>query len=567
MVRYAKGGRAAVVGLSLALTAAACGGGGGGGATDTEGGGSEDEVTKGGTLKILSVADFEHLDPQRNYVSNALNSGRLIYRTLTTFKSAPGEEGNEIVGDLAEGTGEASEGGKVWTFKLKDGLKYEDGSPITAADIKYGVERSFSDQLPEGPQYAKQYLEGGEAYKGPYVDPKGLDSIAAPDDKTIVFTLKQPVGDFNQTVTLPTFSPVPKAQDKQTQYDNRPFSSGPYKIESYQRQKSLVLVRNEHWDQATDEVRKAGPDRIEYQFGLDPAQIDQRLINDSDPNAAYLDAGGIQGSSVAAALAPNVESRRVEGTTQALRYLAFDVTTKPLSDPKVREALHYALNRETLQTARGGDRAGGELAYQILVPGLPGREEQKVFDVPPAGDPDRAKQLLAEAGYPNGFPITMFATNVGKGKAVGEAVQESLARVGVKVNLRLLDNAVYYTEIGKPKTMNGIALAGWGPDWPNASTVIPPLFDGRQIKQEGNQNFSELNDPEINRLIDEASAETDPEKQGELWAQLDRKVMETGAIYPFTVDKSIYVSGSKVQNMFIHPFYGEPDAIALGVSQ
>ena len=567
MVRYAKGGRTAIVGLSLALTAAACGGGGGGGATDNNAGGNEGDVPRGGTLKMLHPSDFEHLDPARNYESGALNNGRLLYRTLTTFKSAPGQEGFEIVGDLAQGTGEPSEGGKVWTFTLKDGVKYEDGSPITAADIKYGVERSFSDQLPEGPQYAKQYLQGGETYKGPYVDPKGLPSIQAVDDKTIRFTLKRPIGDFNQTVTLPTFSPVPKAQDKKTQYDNRPFSSGPYKIESYQRQKSLVLVRNEHWDQATDEVRKAGPDRIEYQFGLDPAQIDQRLINDSDPNGVYVYSGGIQGASVAAALAPNVEGRRAEASTSALRYLAMDVTSKPLDNPKVREAIQYALNRETLQAARGGDRAGGDLAYQILIPELRAGEEQKVFDAPPQGDPEKAKQLLAEAGYPNGFPITVSSGNVGKGKAVGEAVQEALARVGIEVNLRLLDNAVYYTEVGKPKQQNGIVNAGWGPDWPNASTVIPPLFDGRQIKQEGNQNFAELNDPEINRLMDEAQATTDADEQRRLWEELDRKVMETGAIFPYAYDKVIFVSGSKVRNQFIHPFYGEPDAVALGVTQ
>lgn len=562
MTRFAKGGKAAAAGLIIALTAAACGGDSDPGATETK----APDVPKGGTLKLLSTSDFEHLDPQRAYVSNALNAGRLIYRTLTTFKSASGAEGNEIVGDLAKDTGEPSDGGKVWKFTLKDGLKYEDGTAIVAADIKYGVERSFSDLLPEGPQYAKQYLEGGDKFDGPYKTPAGLPSIEVPDEKTIIFKLKQPVGDFNYTVTLPTFSPVPKAKDTKTQYDNKPFSSGPYKIETYERQKKLALVRNEFWDAKTDSVRAAGPDRIEFTFGLDPAQIDQRLINDSDPNAAYIDAGGIQGASVVSAIKPAVDGRRVEGTTQALRYIAMDINSAPFDNPKVREAIQFAVNRETLQTARGGTRAGGELIYQTLIPGLPGRKEFKAFDVPPTGDVAKAKALLTEAGFPNGFTTQLYSTNVGKGKAVAEAFQDAMAKAGIKVNLKLVDPAVYYTEIGKSKSQNALVVAGWGPDWPNASTVIPPLFDGRQIKPEGNQNFCELNDPAINKRMDEALAETDLAKQGEIWAELDMTISKTGCIIPFTVDKSVYVVGSKVKNLFIHPFYGEPDAVALAVA-
>lgn len=560
MTRFAKGGKAAAAGLIIALTAAACG------SDDPDSGNPAPsaDVPKGGTLKLLSVADFEHLDPQRAYVSNALNAGRLIYRTLTTFKSASGAEGNEIVGDLAKDTGEPSDGGKTWKFTLRDGLKYEDGTDIVAGDIKYGVERSFSDLLPEGPQYAKQYLAGGDKFDGPYKTPAGLSSIEVPDAKTIIFKLKQPVGDFNYTVTLPTFSPVPKAKDTKTKYDNRPFSSGPYKIETYERQKKLTLIRNEFWSADTDVVRKAGPDRVEFTFGLDPAQIDQRLINDSDPNAAYIDAGGIQGASVVSAIKPAVDGRRVEGTTQALRYIAMDINAKPFDNPKVREAIQYATNRETLQTARGGTRAGGELIYQTLIPGLPGRKEFKAFDVPPAGDPEKAKALLKEAGQEN-LTVQLYSTNAGKGKAVAEAFQDAMAKAGIKVNLKLVDPAVYYTEIGKSKLQNGLVVAGWGPDWPNASTVIPPLFDGRQIKTEGNQNFCELNDPAINKRMDDALAETDLAKQGEIWAELDETISKTGCIIPFTVDKSVFVAGSKVKNLFIHPFYGEPDAVALAV--
>ncbi|MDQ6875875.1 MAG: ABC transporter substrate-binding protein, partial [Actinomycetota bacterium] len=126
----------------VALVASACGGGGGGTKSTTTGK-SATSGKPGGTLTLLMSADFEHLDPARNYVSGSLNFGRMIYRTLTTFKAVPGPAGNQIVGDLATDTGTPSDGGKTWKFTLRSGLKYEDGSAITAQDVKYGVERAF----------------------------------------------------------------------------------------------------------------------------------------------------------------------------------------------------------------------------------------------------------------------------------------------------------------------------------------------------------------------------------------------------------------------------------------
>ncbi|MGZ4632790.1 MAG: ABC transporter substrate-binding protein, partial [Actinomycetes bacterium] len=275
--------RRVTMAASAALVAALVAACGGNGASDGGKGDAAASGAKGGTLNILMIADFEHLDPQRNYVTQALNFGsRLLYRSLTGYKSVPGPDGSTLVPDLATDLGKPSDGNKTWTFTLKDGVKFEDGSPITCADVKYGVERSMSDQITAGPQYAKQYLVGGDAYKGPYKDGgKGLDSIQCTDEKTIVFTLNKAIGDFNYTTSLPTFAPVPKAKDTNVKYDDHPVSSGPYKIESYQRDKQLTLVRNESWDPKTDTIRKAYPDKIVTTFGLDPAVIDQRLIADA----------------------------------------------------------------------------------------------------------------------------------------------------------------------------------------------------------------------------------------------------------------------------------------------
>ena len=125
-------------------------------------------TTKGGTVNILSDANFEHLDPVNNYVTNSGELGRLIYRTLTFIEDTPGGK-PAIKPDLAENLGTPSADKKTWTYKLRTGLKYEDGTPITSKDIKYAVERSFAtDIYKDGATYMTDLLENPNGYAGPY---------------------------------------------------------------------------------------------------------------------------------------------------------------------------------------------------------------------------------------------------------------------------------------------------------------------------------------------------------------------------------------------------------------
>lgn len=243
------------------------------------GGGAFDAKNcQGGTLYILNQSDptAHHLDPARIYTSGGGAVPSLIFRTLTTRHRVPGEAGDQVVPDLATDTGKPSDDAKTWTYHLKDGLKFDDGTPITAKDIKWGVERSFAPELPGGIPYLRDWLVGGEDYKGPYKG-KELDSIQTPDDKTIVFKLRKPEGDFPYVATATQFAPVPKAKDDGTGYEKHPVASGPYKVQSHEQDKSMVLVRNPYWSRAVDDQRLACPDRIEGTYGLNAAVINQRL--------------------------------------------------------------------------------------------------------------------------------------------------------------------------------------------------------------------------------------------------------------------------------------------------
>ena len=547
--------------MALALASTACGGGSSSNVKASPG-------RKGGNLIILQNADFDHLDPQRDYVTPTQNFARLISRQLTTFAAEPGADGTKLVPDLATDLGTPSDGAKTWTFHLKPGLKYEDGTPITAQDVKYGVERSFSPLIDSGPQYAKQFLVGGLAYKGPYGENPDLPSIEVPDATTIVFKLKSAHGDFGYTAAEPTFTPVPKAKDTKVGYDLHPVSMGPYKIKTYQRGKSMTLERNAMWDQSTDTVRNAYPDTVTVQMGLDPEVIDKRLIASAgdDANAIQLDTS-VEPASVAAVLGnPAVKERSVNGSSGFLSYIAMNTTKGPLKNVKVRQALEYAIDKTAQQNARGGKNAAGELAATIIAPPVQGYKKYDAYPAGPNGDPAKAKQLLAAAGYPAGFSATLETTTSTKGKAQAEAFQQSMAAVGVKITIAAVDQSVYGAAIGDIKKEPEFVIGAWGPDWPSASTVLPPLFDGRQIVPTGNQNFSQLNDPAINAEMDRIGALTDTEAANKAWGNLDEKIMtDLAPIFPLVDDNLIFVSGRNVQGSYVHGFYGSPDLVSLSV--
>ena len=232
--------------VALTMVVAACGSDGGGGDENGSGGGSAEfnaasssivnaSETKGGTLKYVLSDAPDSMDPGDTYYAFNWNFTRLYARPLTTFKPAPGKAGLELLPDLAESLGEVSADGLTWTYKLKQGITYDDGTPVTSKDVKYAIARSnYTAELVNGPKYFAQYLDAGN-YAGPYKD-KNLDDftgIETPDDSTIVFKLKAPFSEFDYLVGNPQSAPVPQAKDKGLQYQAAVASTGPYKMESH----------------------------------------------------------------------------------------------------------------------------------------------------------------------------------------------------------------------------------------------------------------------------------------------------------------------------------------------
>ncbi|MEV7120458.1 ABC transporter substrate-binding protein [Kitasatospora griseola] len=565
---------AAAIAASLTLVLAACGSNGGGddsggpqGVT-TEGNGIVGGTpVKGGTLTILSNQDFDQLDPARNWTMPVMDVGvRMLYRTLTTFKAAPGAEGLKIEPDLATDLGTSSDGAKTWTFHLKDNLKYEDGTPITADDIKYNVERSYSPELAGGPDYAVRYLNAPAGYKGPLGGERlGSDAIEVPDAKTIVFHLKRPVAEFGYTVTLPTFSPVPKAKEAGANYSNHPVSSGPYKIESYDRGKRMVLVRNTNWDQATDPVRKAYPDKIVVDQTLKGTGIADRLIADQGDDRSAISYVDLTPAKISEVLTnPDVKKRLISENAGCTTKLDMNTTKAPFDNAKVRLAMQYAVDKESFAAATGGP-AFNDIATTYLPPALTGGTPVDHFKIKPGGDPEKAKQLLAEAGFPNGFS-TDFVTSTG-GKPQAEAIQAALKRAGVNVTITTVDPTAVNSIVGDKEKQPGLTSLGWCPDYPSAGTFLPMIFDGREVKDKGNNgNMTRFDDPAVNAELDRIAGLDDLKKANEAWLALDAKIMEASPAVPLIWQKKPVLVGSNIAGAYAHPVWaGQLDYAGIGL--
>jgi peptide/nickel transport system substrate-binding protein len=570
----------AVLGLAACGDAGAEGDRGGGGGAKKEFNAALSQVVnpsdkKGGTIKMANSDDWDTLDPGETYYSFAWNFARVYGRSLLMFKSAPGKEANELVPDLAEAKGVPSDDGKTWTYKIRKGVRFEDGTEVKAKDVKYAVLRSTDKEtFPNGPAYFEAMLNLPAGYKGPYKS-KGLNTdsaISTPDDYTIVFHLKSAFGGFDYLAQMPQTMPVPEAKDTGAKYREHVVSSGPYRFETVQPGKRYTLVRNEQWDQATDPNRKALPDRYEIALKANADDIDNRLLSgDLQIDVAGT---GVQPASLAKVLNdPLLKSRSDNPTIARLWYTSINPTVKPFDNMECRKAVMYAMDKTAYQAAYGGPFSGGDLATTILPPLIPGYEK---FDLYPAGadnkgDLEKAKEALTKCGKPNGFSTNMaYRADRPREKATAEAFQQALTRVGIKLTLNGYPAGDYFSQYaGHPgfvvKNNIGLATNGWGADWPDGFGFLSQIVDSRVIRPTGGSSNTSVRIAEVDKMLDAAVAETDNGKREALWAQIDKRVMEEAVIYPGMYAKSLLVRSKNLTNVFVSDAFNMYDYLALGV--
>lgn len=517
-------------------------------------------ATSGGTIRMYSSSDFAHLDPARDYTATAQITGAMIFRALTAYREGPGGA-VDVVGDLATNTGEPSDGGRTWTYHLRPGLRFEDGTAITAADVAYGVARSFSPELFGGPSYLQQWLadrsDFNARYRGPYDGGAPLPpGVSTPDRDTIVFRFPRPHADMPYAATLSTTAPVPRRHDTRAQYDNRPFASGPYRIRRYERLRKLELERNPFWDPTTDPVRHQYPDAIHCEFTWTADSANRSILADRGAHRTAFAAGDLH---LPVDLYPTVtgspalRARFLQGPTPYVWYL--DINTRRVRDLAIRRALNYAVDRSGYILARGALTATP--ATTLLSPGLLGYQPYDVYPGGAHGDPAKARELLA--GRKPRLRLAYADTEAGETGA--EFLRLNFRRAGVEIELQRIDSEQYRSLIGRRDNPFDLYVTSWGADWPTASSVLPPLFDGEALQDDGNHNVSYLDDPLVNRRIDELLAVPDVNRAAPGWSELSRSIMVDHApVVPLAYSQEATLTGSRVGGAYISRAYG---AVAL----
>lgn len=507
----------------------------------------------GGTMSVYQEADFSHLDPGQSYVSDTKLLDRLLQRGLTQYD----EDANgklTVVGDLATDSGKQTDGGKTWTYTLKSGLKDQNGSPITSADIRHTIERLYAPFITDGPTYIQNWLSGGGTTYRKALPDGGFGSkhlpdsvLATPDDKTIVFHFKDAQPDLPQALTMTGYSVVPAKTDTKEKYDTAPVATGPYKISDFKPGKSMTLVKNTNWDAKSDSVRHQYVDGFNIDFNHDDDDQSKTLLADrGEAKNAMMFTGQVSTNQVKNVVTNAAAMKRtVQGYAPYVWQLNFNLDR--VKDKRIRDAITYALPSNQIYKLDGGTY-GGEVATGLMAPTVPGYE--KGYDPfgklkKPNGDIVKAKQLIKEAGAEGKKLVYAFGnTPVRQQQAV--VITNRLKEIGLDPVKKEVDSATWYEQMGKIQNGMDLYMTGWGQDWPSASTVIPPSYDGTTL-QDGSSDYSHINDPKVNSAIAAAQKITDPAAAQKAWTAIHHDIVERiNPAAPVYFTKVFQIFGSNV---------------------
>jgi len=534
---------------------------------------------KGGTLTYDWRSAPDSFDPGNTYYAADWDFARLYSEAMMTYQNCPGACGKTLIPALATAPGVVSDNGLTWTYTLKSGVKFQDGTPVTSQDVKYAVERTFDrGVLANGPNYFQVLLGGNAAtYPGPYKDRSknlmGLTAIDTPNATTIVFHLAHPFADWNYVMTIPQTAPIPPAKDTGTNYQLNIDSTGPYEFQSYQLNKQAVLVPNPNWNPSLDPSAQQLASKIIVNMTMNPNDVDNRLLaNDAQVDFAGT---GVQAAARAKILSnPSLKANADDPLTGFGWFFYIDSQLAPFTNVACRRAIEYATNHTDMQNAYGGPVAGGQIGTTVMPPTIAGYTSFDLYEAAsmPQGDQTKAKAELSACGQANGFSTGIAYRSDRPTETQGaEALQQALSQVGIHATLHGYPTATYYTNFaGVPKYMSshniGIAFGGWGPDWPDGYGFLDELTNGNTIVATGNTNIGMLDDPVVNNLFAKAAGTTDTVARNAIWGQIDHQVMSDAVIVPIVYAKALIYRPPSLTNVYFSQGYSLNDYAVEGVT-
>jgi peptide/nickel transport system substrate-binding protein len=528
-------------------------------------------ATKGGTLTIYQDGAPEHLSPQMIYVGTILDYSQLFHRTLTGYIQNSEKGPIQLVGDLATNAGKTTDNGKTWTYTLRDGIKFDDGSPITSKDVAYGIALSFSQFGTQGPQYLQNALDpkygkdGG--YKGPLDGNLNVPGLTTPDDKTLVFSFDKPHPELPYVVSFPTSTPVPAAKFDKEKYEFDFVSEGPYKTKEYTPGSRLVLEKNPNWDPNTDPIRHQYVDTVVWDFTKDAAAQTEALKAASGADAAAIMTSNVPPEKIAPVKADAELMKRVGAGPSAYQSYV-SINTQRVTDVKIRQAMEYAFDRDSYIKAVGGYDVA-DPATTLMAPVVPG---WKKFDAyPPAdasanhGNVDKAKELLGGTKPPK---YKFCTSNTAVNQKVAPVIAQGLERAGFTFSIQYIERSNYYTTVGVKTTDCDLIAHNWSQDFPLGDSTLGVLWDGSLITETGNNNLAYFNEPSINAKLKEYRETVDQGAVASKYGDLDEEMMTKYApSIPLRTLRNFFIKGPNVGGTFVSPLYPVFDITGIYVKQ
>jgi peptide/nickel transport system substrate-binding protein len=481
-----------------------------------------------GTLVVGLVAEPVNLDPAQVTDLNSNRVGRRIVETLVTFP----DESTQIVPGLAE-SWTISKDGLRYTFKLRKGIAFHDGAPLDAEAVKFSIERQINPEHPFnklGKYPFANYFFGN------------VKAVEVVDPSTVEFVLKEPRASFLAILTAGAASIVSPTAVKKlgVDYALQPVGTGPFRYVAWDRGQRVVLEKN-----ATYWKYPVKVERVIYR----PIVEDQARLTELLTGALDLIVG--TPPDFVAQLENNPKVTLLRQVGAHVWYLGINNQKKPFDDKRVRQALNYAVNKEAI--VRDVLKGTGSMSVGPVLPGTWGAAAGLK---PYPYDPERAKKLLAEAGYAGGFTTSMWVPESGSGMqspvAMATVMQSNLKAVGVNVTLQTFEWGAFIAKL-RSKEQELFALS-WMAGNEDPDMVMYPLLHSSQWTPGGPNRALYKNDT-FDALLHQARLTTDQAKRAELYRQAQR-ILADDPPWIF-VDHEIQtaVHSKRVQGFKLHPSF------------
>ncbi|HET9326159.1 MAG TPA: ABC transporter substrate-binding protein [Candidatus Eisenbacteria bacterium] len=492
---------------------------------------------RGGHAIFVREEDPDYLDPALSYGTYSAPIIEGVYRGLLEYVDAPGLEGARLVPELAETLPDLREGGTLYAFKVRAAARF--GSPlhrhITAADFKYAIERLFRVNSP-GIDFYTSIVGADRVRDGRDTALAGV--IARGDSLYIRLTRPDPI--FLSVLSLSFTCPLPReiVERWPNEFSQHTVSSGPFEIAEYVPRRRVLLVRNHDYAGTP-----AWLDTFELRLSVSPTNA-VALIRRGQVDGGFFEVPAAEFGRLRRD--PTWRQQVMVSDALSTWFVFMNVRVKPFNDPRVRQAVAWAIDRRAIAKAWSG---AASPAYEFLPLAMPGAKPLDFYHGP---DVPRARQLLREAGYPNGFSTRLFGFTAGPEPRVAAILQQNLGDVGIRAQLELSEAASYTAFAGDTSNRVPMGVYGWYADYPDASNFFGPLLDGRRITPIQNNNLGVFDDPMINAEIDRAMATADPAERSRRWGRLDSLVMERAPVAPTVHAMETRIFSTRIGGWYHH---------------